>query len=77
MVNRQPTSGKAGSTVLLPGSHFVGTSAVTFNGVNAGFQVLTANYIRAIVPGGPSSERIAVTNAGHHQEPKGIHRAVA
>jgi uncharacterized repeat protein (TIGR03803 family) len=64
IVNLQPTSGKAGSTVLLQGSHLVGTTAVTFNGVNAAFQVLTANYIRAIVPGGASSGKIAVTNAG-------------
>jgi uncharacterized repeat protein (TIGR03803 family) len=64
LVNFLPASGKAGSTVLLQGAHFVGTTEVKFAGVTASFKVLTANYIRATVPAGAITGSIAVTNAG-------------
>jgi uncharacterized repeat protein (TIGR03803 family) len=64
VVNFAPASGKAGTSVLLQGQHFVGTTAVSFDGVPAKFQVLTANYIRATVPSGAKTGKIAVTNAG-------------
>jgi len=64
VVNFAPGSGKIGARILLQGQHFVEATAVSFNGVNATFQVLTANYISAIVPSGATSGVIAVTNAG-------------
>jgi IPT/TIG domain-containing protein len=64
VVNFLPGSGKAGSTVLLQGAHFVGTTEVEFAGVTASFKVLTANYVRATVPAGAITGSIAVTNAG-------------
>jgi uncharacterized repeat protein (TIGR03803 family) len=64
LVNFAPTSGKAGTTVLLQGQHFVGTTAVSFDGVNAAFQVLTVNYISVTVPSGTKTGKIAITNAG-------------
>jgi len=64
IINFQPASGKAGTTFMLQGSHFVGTTAVAINGTAASFKVLTANFIRVTVPAGASSGKISVTNAG-------------
>jgi len=64
LINFQPASGRAGSTFLLQGSHFVGTTAVELNGVSAKFRVLTANYIRVTVPVGATTGKISVTNTG-------------
>jgi hypothetical protein len=64
LVNFQPASGKPGSTFLLQGSHFVGTTIVSIDGVCAKFKVLTANYIRVTVPAGATTGKISVTNAG-------------
>jgi uncharacterized repeat protein (TIGR03803 family) len=64
VVNFQPTSGGTGTSVLLQGQHFIGTTVVSFNGVNTSFQVLTANYISATVPSGATSGEISVTNGG-------------
>jgi hypothetical protein len=63
-VNFAPTSGAAGTNVLLQGQHFVGTTVVSFDGVPATFKVLTVNYIRVTVPSGAKTDKIAVTNAG-------------
>jgi uncharacterized repeat protein (TIGR03803 family) len=64
IVNFQPIAGAAGSTFLIQGAHFVGTSEVTINGISAHFKVLTANFIKVTVPKGATSGRVAVTNAG-------------
>ena len=64
LVDFAPASGKAGTTVLLQGQHFVGTTNVTFDGVQAAFQVLTVNYISVTVPSGAKTGKIAITNAG-------------
>lgn len=59
-----PATGAVGSKVLIRGDHFVGTKAVTFNGVNAIFKVLNVNFVSATVPAGASSGPIAVSNDG-------------
>jgi len=59
-----PASGVNGARVLIRGNHFIGTTAVTFNGVSATFRVLNKNFISATVPSGATSGTIAVTNAG-------------
>jgi uncharacterized repeat protein (TIGR03803 family) len=64
IVNFTPANGAAGTGVLLQGQHFVGTTSVSFDGVNATFQVLTVNYISVNVPSGAKTGTIAVTNAG-------------
>jgi len=64
VINFRPIAGAPGSTLLLQGSHFVGTSSITINGTSAHFKVLTANFIRVTVPAGASTGKIAVTNAG-------------
>ena len=64
IINFQPASGAPGSTFLLQGAHFVGTTQVTVGGKTASFKVLTANYIRVTVPTAAITGKIAVTNAG-------------
>jgi uncharacterized repeat protein (TIGR03803 family) len=63
LVNFSPTKGAAGTKVLLQGAHFVGTTAVSFNGVRATYSLLSPNYISATVPPGATTGKIAVTNA--------------
>jgi uncharacterized repeat protein (TIGR03803 family) len=58
------TSGGVGSTVLINGNALIGTTAVTFNGVSASFQVLNIHFISAIVPAGATTGPVIVTNAG-------------
>jgi hypothetical protein len=53
-----------GSKVTIRGSNFIGTTAVTFNGVSAAFKVLNVQFLTATVPAGATSGPIAVTNAG-------------
>ena len=64
IINFLPAGGKVGSTFVLQGSHFVGTTGVSIHGVSAGFKVLTANFIRVTVPARASTGKISVTNAG-------------
>lgn len=59
-----PSHGKAGAKVIIYGNHFVGSTTVTFNGVNAAFKVLNTGNILATVPQGATTGPIAVTNAG-------------
>jgi uncharacterized repeat protein (TIGR03803 family) len=58
------TSGAVGSTVLINGTNFVGTSAVSFNGVSASFQVLNSQFVSATVPVGATTGPIELTNSG-------------
>jgi uncharacterized repeat protein (TIGR03803 family) len=58
------TSGGVGSTVLMNGTNFIGTSAVSFNGVSAAFQVLNSQFVSATVPVGATTGPIKVTNLG-------------
>jgi hypothetical protein len=60
-----PTSGAAGTSVLLVGSSLTSTSTVTFNGVNASVSSPNASVttaIRAVVPTGATTGRITITN---------------
>jgi uncharacterized repeat protein (TIGR03803 family) len=59
-----PVRGTVGSVVTIRGDHFVGASAVAFNGVQASFKVLNTKFIRAAVPAGATTGPITVTNAG-------------
>jgi uncharacterized repeat protein (TIGR03803 family) len=58
------TSGSVGSTVLINGHNFIGTEAVSFNGVSASFQVLNTQFVSATVPAGATTGPIKVTNLG-------------
>ncbi len=58
-----PATGAAGVRVLIRGAHFIGATAVTFNGVAATFTVLNVNSIRAVVPPGATTGPISVKTA--------------
>ncbi|HLX82387.1 MAG TPA: choice-of-anchor tandem repeat GloVer-containing protein, partial [Terriglobales bacterium] len=60
----RPASGNVGSSVIVEGNHFVGTTAVSVNGTNVAFQVLSVNYLKLTVPSGATTGPIMVTNAG-------------
>ena len=59
-----PSRGKVGTHVAIHGTHFVGTTAVRFNGVSATFKVLNTGYMLATVPQGATTGPISVTNPG-------------
>jgi hypothetical protein len=59
-----PTSGRAGTSVVINGKTFTGATSVTFNGVAATFTVNTSIKITATVPSGASTGKIAVTTPG-------------
>ena len=56
-----PTNGPITTSVLISGQNFLGASAVKFNGVSAGFVVLSNSAIQATVPAGSSNGFITVT----------------
>jgi hypothetical protein len=64
IVTFNPARGKVGSRVMIHGIHFVGATAVTFNGVSAKFQTLNTGNILVTVPQGATTGPIAVTNPG-------------
>jgi uncharacterized repeat protein (TIGR03803 family) len=58
------SSGTVGSSVLVNGHNLIGTTAVSFNGVSAAFQVLNSQFVSATVPAGAITGPVTVTNAG-------------
>ncbi|MFN7959493.1 MAG: IPT/TIG domain-containing protein [Holophagaceae bacterium] len=60
-----PSTLSIGTVVTLTGSHFVGTTAVQFNGVNATtFTVDSDTQLRATAPAGLTAGTITVTSGG-------------
>lgn len=60
-----PTSGPAGTSVVITGTDFTGATAVTFNGAAASaFTVDSATQVTATVPAGAGTGKIAVTAPG-------------
>lgn len=55
-----PLLGPAGTTVTVAGYNFTGTTAVRFNGVNAGFSSVTDTQLVAVVPLGASTGPLTV-----------------
>lgn len=66
-----PSGNKVGTQVMIHGSHFVGTSAVTFNGLRATFRVLNTGNTLATVPPGATTGPISVINHGGTTTSKG------
>ncbi len=60
-VTMSPAYGTVGEQVIIQGQGFTGTSAVSFNGVPATFQVLNEKLIQAQVPAGASTGTVVVT----------------
>ena len=67
----QPTSGPVGTHVTISGSGFIGTTSVTFAGVQATFTVNSATGITATVPSGAVTGTIKVTTPGGTATSKG------
>jgi hypothetical protein len=59
-----PPAAAPGSPVVVTGTGFGGVSAVTVNGVRAGFSVLSRTQLRLTVPASATDGPIAVTTAG-------------
>jgi uncharacterized repeat protein (TIGR03803 family) len=53
--------GSVGQTVQILGQGFTGTTAVSFNGVPAAFNVVSATFLETTVPAGATSGRVTVT----------------
>ncbi len=56
-----PAIGPTGSSVVISGGDFTGTTAVKFNGTNASFSVTAASQIHATVPASATTGPISVT----------------
>ena len=56
-----PASGVIGTSVTINGANFTGATAVRLNGTAATFTVISPIKIRATVPAGATSGKIAVT----------------
>ncbi len=61
IVSFNPTSGPPATQVSLAGTDFTGVTEVAFNGVAAGFAVISDARIDATVPSGATTGRIRVT----------------
>jgi hypothetical protein len=59
-----PSAGAAGTTVTLTGTNLNGTTAVTFAGAAAVFNVNSATQITTVVPTGAVSGKVSVTTPG-------------
>jgi uncharacterized protein (TIGR03382 family) len=57
-----PTSGSPGSSVLLTGTGFTGTTEVTFNGMPTTFSAASDTTLSAFVPNGATTGPVRVTN---------------
>ena len=59
-----PTSGTPGATVSITGSHLSGAIRVTFNGKSGAISSDSSTVIKALVPVGATTGKIAVTTPG-------------
>ena len=57
-----PPSGQRGNVVTVDGRNFIAITSVTFNGVDADFNILTDSQLLATVPSGATTGPITVTN---------------
>jgi uncharacterized repeat protein (TIGR03803 family) len=59
-VETQPTSGKVGAAVKIPGTNLTGATSVTFNGTAATFTVVSKSEITTTVPVGATTGTVKV-----------------
>jgi YVTN family beta-propeller protein len=64
-----PSSGSAGTTVVISGFSFNGVTSVTFGGVQAAFTFNSDNTITAIAPPGTGIVQVIVTTPGGSSSP--------
>jgi uncharacterized repeat protein (TIGR03803 family) len=60
-VETRPTSGKAGTSVIILGTNLTGTTGVSFNGTAAAFTVVSKSEIKTTVPAGANTGYVKVT----------------
>lgn len=60
-IQTNPTSGAAGSSVIILGNSLAGTTSVTFNGTAATFTVVSSTEITAQVPAGANTGLVQIT----------------
>lgn len=63
-VETLPSSGKVGAKVTILGNKLTGATAVSFNGTEATFTVVSGNEIATAVPSGATSGKVKVTTPG-------------
>jgi uncharacterized repeat protein (TIGR03803 family) len=63
-VETQPTSSKVGAAVKILGTNLTGTTAVSFNGKTAVFEVVSKSLIKAKVPASATTGFVTVTTPG-------------
>lgn len=63
-VETLPVAGKAGSSVEILGTNLTGATSVSFNGVGAGFTVVSATEITTTVPAGATTGTVQVVTPG-------------
>ena len=61
LVNALPTSGPAGTPVIILGNNLTSTTSVTFNGTAAAFTVVSDTAINTTVPSGATTGQLQVT----------------
>ena len=59
-VGLSPASGKVGTTVIVLGTNLSGATGVTFNGIPAGFAVISSSEIKTSVPTGATTGYVRV-----------------
>jgi len=62
-VETRPTAGDVGAAVIILGTDLTGSTAVTFNGTAATFNVVSASEITTTVPAGGTSGAVEVTTS--------------
>jgi uncharacterized repeat protein (TIGR03803 family) len=60
-VTTNPTSGSAGTQVAILGNDLSSTTSVTFNGIPAAFQLISASALSVTVPAGATTGFVSVT----------------
>ena len=71
-VKTVPTSGAAGTNVIILGTNLTGATAVSFNGTAAKFKVVSASEITTSVPAGATSGTVTVTTSGGKKLKSGV-----
>ncbi|OLC49269.1 MAG: hypothetical protein AUH82_00960 [Chloroflexi bacterium 13_1_40CM_4_65_13] len=71
-----PASGPVGTAVTISGTNLIGTTAVAFNGVSAGFTVSSDTAVQTAVPAGATTGPVSVTTAGGTAQSSGAFTVV-
>jgi uncharacterized repeat protein (TIGR03803 family) len=73
-VQTKTSSGPVGAVVIILGNNLTGTTAVSFNGTPAAFNVVSASEITATVPSGATNGTLTVVTSGVTLTSNGVFR---